>query len=61
MSHQSHNNSQGVFLRDWRESLLIVNTIPLSETFGNQPGFIPFDITFRVSLGLEDPLTANSF
>jgi len=58
-SCKCQNNSDGRQFRSRCESLEIVDTRPLRETFGNKAGFVPFDGTISVVLDFEHPTGAN--
>jgi len=43
----------------WRKSVLIIDAFELSEAFGDQSGFVPFNGTIRVVCNLVYPVATN--
>jgi hypothetical protein len=53
--------SYGFHIFYWREGLIIVNTMNLLKSFGDNPGFVSINLYICYALGPVDPSTSDKF
>jgi hypothetical protein len=53
--------SYGIHIHYWSEGLIIVNTMHLLKSFGNNPSFVFANLSICCTLGPIDPSTFDKF